>query len=119
MDPLTLTRIQAAGRLAFGAAMIAAPRVVGGGWIGADGRRDGATVITQALGIRDAALAVGLLTSAGGSNAKPWILAGVASDTVDLAATLRARDSLPGSAVAAVGAIASGSVALGLYLATR
>jgi hypothetical protein len=120
MDPTSLTRIQAAGRVAIGTAMVLAPDRVAASWIGGrDGDRPGPQVLTQALGIRDAAIGAGVLATAGGEAARTWLLAGVAADAVDLAATLRARDSLPAPAVAGVSVIAAGSALLGLYLATR
>ena len=120
MDPTTLTRIYAGARVAIGAAMVLSPETVATTWIGArDARRTGPQVVTQALGIRDAAIGAGILSTQGSRAARTWLLAAVASDAVDLAATLRARDSLPSTAVAGVTAIAAGSALLGLYLATR
>jgi hypothetical protein len=120
MDDTTITRIQAIGRVAIGSAMVLAPDKVAATWIGIrDAKRPGPQVVTQALGIRDAAIGAGILSTQGSSAARTWLLAAVASDAVDLAATLRARDSLPSPAVAGVTAIAAGSALLGLYLATR
>jgi hypothetical protein len=119
MDPTTLTRIQAAGRIAIGTAMVLTPEKVAAAWIGGDARRTGPQVLTQALGIRDAAIGAGILATQGTAPARTWLLAAVASDAVDLAATLRGRDSLPSGAVAGIAAIASSSAILGAYLATR
>jgi hypothetical protein len=120
MDPATLTRFHAVGRLAIGTAMVLAPEIVARSWIGAsDAGRPGPQALTQALGIRDAAIGAGVLSTAGSAAARTWLLAGVAADAVDLAATLRSRDGIPATAVAGVSVIAAGSAALGLYLATR
>ena len=120
MDPTALTRMQAAGRIAIGTAMVLNPEKVAASWIGArDAGRTGPQVLTQALGIRDAALGAGVLATAGTAAGRTWLLAGVASDAVDLAATLRAREGLPTAAAASVTVIAAGSTLLGLYLATR
>jgi hypothetical protein len=120
MDTATQTRLHAAGRVAIGTAMVLVPQKVAATWIGErEAARTGAQVLTQALGIRDAAIGVGILATQGTSAARTWLLAAVAADSVDLAATLRGRDDLPAAAVAGVGAIASGSALFGLYLATR
>ena len=120
MDPTSLTRMQAAGRIAIGTAMVLNPEKVAASWIGgSDAGRAGPQVLTQALGIRDAAIGVGVLATAGSSAARTWLLAGVAADAVDLAATLRARNDLPAAAAAGVTVIAAGSTLIGLYLATR
>jgi hypothetical protein len=120
MDPTQLTRMHAVGRLAVGSAMVLAPQQVAASWIGGrDADHPGPQVLTQALGIRDAAIGAGVLATAGTGAARTWLLAGIAADAVDLAATLRARESLPSVAVAGVTVIATGSTLLGLYLATR
>ena len=120
MDPTSLTRMQAAGRIAIGTAMVLNPEKVAASWIGGrDAGRTGPQVLTQALGIRDAAIGVGVLATAGTAAARTWLLAGVAADSVDLVATLRARDDLPAIAAAGVTVIAAGSTLVGLYLATR
>src|SRR4051812_45386215 len=115
MDQTTLTRLHAAGRVAIGTAMVLAPEKVAATWIGGrEASRTGPQVVTQALGIRDAALGAGILSSVGSSAARTWLLAAVAADAVDLAATLRGRESLPWTAVAGVSVIATASAALGL-----
>ena len=120
MDPTSLTRIQAAGRLTFGTAMMLAPERVAAGWIGSrDGGRAGVQLLTQALGIRDAVIAAGVLATTGASGGRNWLLAGTAADAIDLAATVRARGSIPSSAAVGVSLLAAGSTALGLYLASR
>jgi hypothetical protein len=120
MDALKLTRQQAAGRLAIGTAMVLVPETVARSWIGAsDAGHAGPQALTQALGIRDAAIGAGVLATAGTDAARTWLLAGVAADAVDLAATLRARDGIPSTAVIGVSALAAGSALLGLFLAVR
>ena len=114
-DSRSLARVHALGRAATGVALTLAPARVGGAWVGPVGERPEVRVITAAMGARDLAIGAGAaLALARGSGARPWILAGVAADAVDLAATLRARDSLPPLSVAGVTVIAAGSVAVGL-----
>ncbi len=116
MDARTLARLQAAGRVGLGAALVIAPGRVAGAWVGPLGRRRQAQVIAAGLGARDVGLGAGVLRALGeGRGARPWILAGVIADATDLAATLGGRRVLPPLAVAGVSAIAGGSVAVGLW----
>ncbi len=117
MTAHTLARLQAAGRVALGAGLVAAPGLVAGAWVGgvAD-RRDG-QALAIGLGARDVALAVGTLRALSSRRgARGWLRAGIVADAADLVATLRARDALPPLAVPAVAAVAGGSVLLGAYL---
>ena len=95
MDARSLARLQALGRLGFGAGLVArARRAWRGGWVGgvAD-RRDG-QALAIGLGARDVALALGALRALrSGRGAAPWLRAGMLADAADLVATLRARDS--------------------------
>ena len=117
MDARTLARAQAVARSAFGVALTLAPRVTAAGWLGRDARRPGTQVALRALGARDLAIGLGAAYAASqGHGARPWLQAGTLADAVDLAATVRARQHLPPLAVAAVGAMAAGSAALGLWL---
>jgi hypothetical protein len=113
----SLARLQAAGRLVAGAGLAFAPGVVAGGWVGAAADKRDGQLLAVGLGARDMAIAVGTLNalrSRRGAAAR--LRAGVAADAADLAATLRARDTIPPLAVPAVVAIAGGSVLLGAYL---
>jgi len=117
MHPRTLARVQALGRVTFGAGLAVAPGAVAGAWVGGPGERPGGRVLAVAMGARDLAIGLGVLRSLGSSHgASAWIRAGVLADTADLVATLRERDELPTVAVPVVAAMAAGSVALGLWL---
>jgi hypothetical protein len=106
----------ALGRVGIGAAMLAAPDLVGRSWVGALGGEPGARVLTTALGAREVALGLGLLDALrSGARPGPWVRAAVLADAADLAATIRARRDLPLAAVLGIGALAAGSVAFGLY----
>src|SRR5688500_12688437 len=96
MDLLTLARIQALGRVAIGAALIAAPSKAAAGWLGDAGRHPATGTAMMALGVRDLALGLGAAWAlGGGESSRPWMLAGTLADAVDLAATLRFRDDMP------------------------
>jgi hypothetical protein len=117
MTARSLARLQAVGRLAAGGGLAFAPGLVAGAWVGgAADTRDG-QVLAIGLGARDVAIALGTLRALRARRgAAAWLRAGILADAADLAATLRARDSLPPLAVPAVAAIAGGSVLLGTYL---
>jgi hypothetical protein len=100
----------AAGRFAVGATSWAAPR-----WatnvMGLDIKAPAGAYWARLFGVRDAALAVGLLLSDEGADRRRWRLLGIASDAMDaVAGEIAARESdatgvsrwaLPGAAVAA------------------
>ena len=113
----TLAGLQAAGRLAIGASLVAAPGLLGGAWVGAAADRRDGQALAIGLGARDTALGVGTLRALSARRgAAPWLRAGIAADLGDLLATLRARDAIPPTSVPVVAAIAGGSALLGLYL---
>ena len=120
MTARDIARAHAAGRVVVGAILVAAPELVGVPWIGRDARRPASHVYSAALGVRDAALGAGVIAAAGaGAPARPWVLAGMGSDAVDLIATWRNRRALPALGVAGTVAFAGGSVALGAWLQAR
>jgi hypothetical protein len=119
MDPKTLARSIAIGRLGFGALLVVNPELLARRWVGADGGRTGTKVMAMGLGARDLALAGGTLAALAGGGARPWLVASAAADAGDLAATLRHRADLPGSAVAALLAIAGGAAVAGAWLSAQ
>jgi hypothetical protein len=117
MDPRSLARLQALGRLALGAGLVAAPGAVAGGWVGGVADKREGQALAIGLGARDVALGAGALRAlSAGYGAGGWVRAGMLADAADLVATLRARHRLPALAVPAVVALAGGSVALGAWL---
>ena len=120
MSPRTLATLQAAARVTLGTALAAAPARAAGAWIGRDSARPGAQVLAVAMGARDAGLGAGTLAALRrGDDVRPWLAAGLAADLADLLVTLRSARDLPGPAVAAVAAVAGGSVVLGGWLASE
>jgi hypothetical protein len=118
MNPAMPTRVFALARIAYGAGLIAAPERVARGWIGDDAKRPPVRVAVRALGIRDIALAVGALAFArDGDRVRPWLLAAVGSDCVDVAATLAAGDALTERARAGTALLAGVSALVGAALA--
>jgi hypothetical protein len=116
VDPRAIARLHALGRVAFGAALAAAPARTAVAWVGPAGRKPASTVPTTAMGVRDLAIGLGAVRALGqGFGARPWLWAGTAADVADLVATVRAGRALPRSAVVGVGALAAGSALLGLW----
>src|SRR4051794_12405007 len=118
MDPKTLARSIAIGRLGFGALLLARPELLARRWVGADGGRTGTQVMAMGLGVRDLALGGGTLASLS-SAARPWLVASAAADAGDLLATLRHRRDLPAVSVAMLVAIAGGAAAAGAWLSAQ
>jgi hypothetical protein len=117
MTARSLARLQALGRVALGTGLTIAPGLVAGGWVGGVADHREAQALAIGLGARDVALGAGTLSALrGGRGAGSWLRAGIVADAADLAATIRARDSLPPLAFPAVVAMAGGSVLLGAYL---
>ena len=117
MEPRTVARLHALGRVGFGLALALRPGPTGEAWIGPAGARPAAQVVTVAVGARDLGLGLGTLRALGaGAGARPWLLAGVLADAADAAATVRGRGHLSPVAVGAVGALGAGSALVGLWL---
>jgi hypothetical protein len=96
------------GRLLFGVAFIARPKLMEGGWIGRQARLPGAQVLARAVGARDLALGLGGLQAVArdDGSAQPWLGAAAICDAVDFGATLAAGRRIPRQARTGVLAIA-------------
>ena len=109
--------VYGAGRLIFGLSLMAAPTGVGRMLLGDEAERESVRVTLRTYGTRDTVLGLGALRAvATGSDFRPWVAAGIASDMLDAglqAAEWRALP--PGKRVAGVLA-AAGSAAVGLAL---
>jgi hypothetical protein len=122
MEPIMqLARALGAGRVLFGAGIVAAPRLTASVWVGPRrAARPEATVLARALGARDAALGaatLGAFASKDSNLVRAAMAACVLCDGTDLVATLAARRHLPSgpagfSALAAAGATAIAAAAL-------
>jgi hypothetical protein len=109
----------AAGRVALGAVALVSPAVVARPWVGDD---DGPSraVLGRALGGRDVALGLGLLSAANHDrHLRGWVEAAALADSADVVATLLAFDRLPRKGRLAVLAAAGGAAAAGWWAATR
>ncbi|MEA2421832.1 MAG: hypothetical protein QOF55_931 [Thermoleophilaceae bacterium] len=115
MKPRDLLTQLSAGRIALGVALIARPRLVTGRWLGKDAQRPAVDVLARAFGARDAVLGAGTLAAMrGGPGAlRPWLLAGLAADAVDLLTTHAAREHLPRASAPLIYALAGGALVAG------
>jgi len=110
------------GRLRFGVAFIAEPKLMERAWIGKQARLPGAQLLARAVGARDLALGIGglqALTRDDGS-ARPWLATAAVSDVVDFCATWTAGRGIPRQsrtgvlAIAGVSSVLSAIAAVGL-----
>jgi hypothetical protein len=107
----------AAARGGFGVGLMAAPAKVASGWIGDDAGRAASKVAVRGLGARDLALAGGTVAAAlNGSALRPWLIAAMACDLSDIAATFAAGDAVPERARPGTVALAGISVLAGAAL---
>ena len=109
----------AAGRLALGACLVAAPRVLEG-WVGPVARQPAGKVLVRAFGGRDAALGLGtLLALQAGLPVRRWLQLAAGVDAVDALVSLTGvshlgpRRALPPAALGLAGA------ATGVWLGSR
>jgi hypothetical protein len=115
MNPRAMLTQLSIGRMVFGGSLLVAPQLIGGVWLGRDGKRDTVKVLSRAFGARDAAMGAGTLAAMSGGSAalRPWLIGGLVSDGVDLLATLAARDILPRRATPLLCALAGGAIVAG------
>ena len=121
MDDRDLARQLSYARIAVGATAVLFPARVNRGWIGPDGERPGAKLVSRTFGVRDAALGVITLKALDDkSDRLPDLLKiGAACDAVDAAATAVAFRHLPKFTRFAVLASAVGAAYLGFRAAAR
>jgi hypothetical protein len=117
MTAETIAKQVAYGRVAIGAALVLAPKLVLRPWIGEVGNTTGGRVLGAGFGARDLAMGAGAIHALRtGGPVRPWLLASAIVDAVDFAATFAARRSLPRGA-AATCVLAATGVAASLWTA--
>jgi hypothetical protein len=117
MQPRDAARAYGAGRVALGAAMLLAPRLIGRVWLGAPADTPAGATVVRALAAREVVLGGMALHTVDHPEVAPrWQRACAALDAVDLAATAAARPSLPPVGSALVMAMAAGGAATGAWL---
>jgi hypothetical protein len=99
--------------MVFGATLVLVPGFAARSWIGEDSARPAVKVLARALGVRDAALGLGIAVALDhGTPVRGWLEAAAVSDGVDLAATLLAGDAIPDRGRRVIGVIAASSMVL-------
>ena len=115
-----VARVMAAGRVAIGAALLVAPRLSLGMWIGRDAAAGSVAAPARALGIREVALGTMALHVVDEPDVGSGLLRTLAlCDGVDLLATLALRGTLPPAGRALIVAMASAGVVGQLWAASR
>ena len=100
-------------RIAYGAALIAAPARLARRWLGPPSSLPPTQVPLRGLGAREVLLhAGGLAAALSGAPVRPWVAASVAGDLSDIGASAAGRDGLPDGAAAATLAVAGASALL-------
>jgi hypothetical protein len=95
VDARDLALVNARGRMAIGASLVLAPRLIGPMWIG-DADDPVVKMMSRALGARDLALGLGLAVALDrGKPVRGWLEGAALADGGDLMATLLAGDSIP------------------------
>jgi hypothetical protein len=96
------------GRLVFGVAFIAEPKLMERAWIGKQARLPGAQLLARAVGARDLVLGLGGLQAVArdDGSARPWLAAAGICDAVDFGATWAAGRGIPRQARSGVLVIA-------------
>ena len=116
MSPKDVARLYALGRVGFGVATLVAPAAMGRPWIGSVADKPGGQIAMRALGVRDLLLGgISAHVLDRGPVAARAAQACAGADTVERAATLGARRSLPATAYG-VAAIAATGAATGFWL---
>ena len=115
-----VARVMAAGRVAIGAALLVAPRLSLGMWIGRDAAVGSVAAPARALGVREVALGTMALHVVDEPDVGPGLLRTLAlCDGVDLLATLALRGTLPPAGRALIVAMAGAGVAGQLWAASQ
>ena len=109
----------AAGRVVLGTAIMIAPERVSGRWLGEENAAHPVVAdLARGLAARDIALGVAALATLGDPVAGGRVQAGcAAADSVDVIATLMAREHLPRMGVAGPALVAGACAAAGFYFA--
>jgi hypothetical protein len=118
MTAETIAKQVAYGRVAIGAALVLAPKLVLRPWIGEVGNTTGARALGAGFGARDVVIGAGAIHALStGGPIRPWLLGSALSDAVDFTATIAARRALPSAGAAATCLLAATGAAASLWTA--
>ena len=105
-------------RVAYGLALVAAPRRLALRWLGPAAEDAPAQVALRGLGARETILHAGaLLAASRGEAVRPWLAASVAGDLTDVIATAIGRRRLPPDSTPATVAVGGGAALTSIALA--
>jgi hypothetical protein len=111
-----MARVLAGGRIAFGAVLLLAPRLVAPRWVGELAERPAVLALARSIGIRDLVMGAIALHTIDHPDVGPrWQATCAVVDTTDVVATVAARGDLPAAGVLNTTLIAGGAAAAGLY----
>jgi hypothetical protein len=120
MQPRELATGLARGRIALGAAAIAAPGLAGRVMFGREGARPAIRAFARMLGGRDLVLGLGVVIALDrGAPVRGWLEACAVADTVDLVSCVLARDEIPRTTYVNTVALAGAAALTGLWLSRR
>lgn len=108
----------AAGRVALGVAVLAAPEKVTGRWLGDHAGRPVVRYLARSLGVRDVALGMLVLWTLDERGPRAQAACAVV-DSVDALATVAVRSDLPSSGIAGVAVVAGGAAGAGFLFSHR
>jgi hypothetical protein len=112
MKAESIAKQVAYGRVAIGAALVVAPKLMLRPWVGEVGNATGARVLGAGFGARDIVVGAGAIHALrSGGPVRPWLIGSALADAVDFAATFAARRSLPRGAAATCVLAATGAAA--------
>jgi hypothetical protein len=110
----------AAGRVAFGAALMLAPRRVAHGWIGDDVDRAPVELLVRSVGARDLVVGAGaIVAAASGQPVRPWLRAGAIADAADALLTAAYFSKLPRQGAMGTLALTAAAAYAGLRVSRR
>lgn len=110
----------AAGRVAIGAGLLAAPGLAASGWVGRAAGAPATQLFARATGARDLGIGLGVIAALRGKrDLRQWLVASLIADAADAVATLLVRDELPPVAAVNAVAVAGGSAVIDAVLLAR
>jgi hypothetical protein len=116
MTPRAAARALAIARMAFGLALLLAPRLLARRWLGELAERSAVLGLVRSIGIRDLVMGAIALHTIDHPDVGPrWQATCAVVDATDLLATLAARADLPRAGMVNTALVAGGAAAAGAY----
>jgi hypothetical protein len=120
MEPRDIAVALSRGRIAIGAAALAAPGLASRVMFGRDGARPGTRAFARMLGGRDVALGLGVVIALDrGAPVRGWLEACALADSVDLASCMLAGGDIPKAPRLNTIVLAGGAALAGVWLSRQ